>query len=190
MQSSGAVATTSATIAFASVVFPEPVPPEMTMFMRALIALRITEACASVMILVFTYSSKGMRRDARRRMVKAGPDTTGGRSPSKRCSPIGSSPEMIGRSVSASDCRAWATLPITTSAAAGLIAPAGATPCPSLSIKSLPSELSMISTTVASSSAELIAKRILQLADQTGMGAELGHAALRMFGRWISEMAG
>ena len=153
IRSSGAAVTISAMMALASVVLPDPVPPEITMLNRDSMALRMTAACSSVITIDFGYSANGIRREARRRMVNVGPDTTGGNSPSKRCPPIGSSPEMIGRSMSASDCRACATLPITISAAAGLITPAGATPCSSRSINSRPSGLSMISTTVASSSA-------------------------------------
>lgn len=98
IRSSGASATISAMTALASVVLPDPVPPEITIFERDAIALRSTDACASVITFDRTYSSNGMSRDARRRIVKAGPATTGGSKPSKRCPPIGSSPEMIGRS--------------------------------------------------------------------------------------------
>ena len=47
-RSSGAVFTISAMTAFASVVLPDPVPPEMMMFKRAPIALLIVAAWSSV----------------------------------------------------------------------------------------------------------------------------------------------
>ena len=85
-----------------------------------------------------------MRRDARRRIVKAGADTTGGSKPSNRCPPIGSSPEMIGCSSS-----------------------------PSVGI-----EHNLDDCRVVECDAELVAERVLEFADETGMGTELGHAAL------------
>ncbi|MEY9925003.1 hypothetical protein ABIF99_011382 [Bradyrhizobium japonicum] len=54
MRSSGAVSAISAMTAFASVVLPEPVPPEMTMLRREATALRMMSAWRSVITRPFT----------------------------------------------------------------------------------------------------------------------------------------
>ncbi len=51
---SGAAWMISAITALASVVLPDPVPPEMTMLSREVIALRMTQACCSVIIFAAT----------------------------------------------------------------------------------------------------------------------------------------
>ena len=88
----------STRMALASVVFPEPVPPTISMFWWASAASRMTSAWRAVMMPFSTYSASVKTTSGRLRIAKAGLATTGMNAPWKR-SPVSGSVALIrGRS--------------------------------------------------------------------------------------------
>ena len=150
------------------------------MFIRASIALRIADAWASVITFDFTYSVSGMSREARRRIVNAGPETTGGKSPfeavpTNRKFAGDDRPLVIGLRLQGMRNTADDNFGCGGAHRAGRC---HAVPEPLDEQPAVRIEHDLDHCRVIERDAELVAKCVLQFADQAGMGSELGHAAL------------